>query len=289
MGWAQNVLMRGFVNSWLPALNWVTILATLQRSELSIKLRHVWTMDRQAVTRSSNGVVGIKQLVTTSLIVTAILLGGLYYLNRPEHKYQLTIEVQTPGGVKSASGVMAVNMGKDGGILPEAGGSIGMNGDALFVDLGSGRNLIVALAHGANAANFDGMSRLAMNAFAAAGQKVQFKDVNRLKGKVEVHGDLIPTLVTSTDLVDPKAAQVIDPSKIEATFGNGFHLNRVIIEMVPLRLWPLDFGGPLGEPVTRGIETKLPWVTSVKGYLSGRLACNPSLEACLEVGHFRRK
>jgi regulator of RNase E activity RraB len=184
---------------------------------------------------------------------------------------------------------MAVYMGKDGGIIPEAGGSIGMKGDALFVDLGSGRNLIVALSHGANAADFDGMSRLAMNAFAAAGQKVQFKDMNRLEGKVEVHGDLIPTLVTSTDLVDPKAAQVIDPSKIEATFGDGFHLSRVIIEMVPVRLWPLDFGGPLGEPVTRGIETKLPWVTSVKGYLSGRFACNPSLEACLEAGHFRRK
>jgi len=24
-------------------------------------------------------------------------------------------------------------------------------------------------------------------------------------------------------------------------------------------LWPLDFGGPLGEPVTRGIEAKLLW------------------------------
>jgi hypothetical protein len=30
---------------------------------------------------------------------------------------------------------------------------------------------------------------------------------------------------------------------------------------VPNGLWPLDFGGPLGEPVTRGIEAKLPWLT----------------------------
>jgi hypothetical protein len=29
---------------------------------------------------------------------------------------------------------------------------------------------------------------------------------------------------------------------------------------VPNGLWPLDFGGPFGEPVTRGIETKLPWL-----------------------------
>ena len=31
---------------------------------------------------------------------------------------------------------------------------------------------------------------------------------------------------------------------------------------MPNGLWPLDFGGPLGEPVTRGIEAKLPWLDS---------------------------
>src|SRR5437016_6226883 len=119
-------------------------------------------------------------------LAVAVLLGwGWIYLARPEHKYRLTIEVQTPGGVRSASGVMAVHMGKDGGILPEAGGSIGMKGDAIFVDLGDGRNLIAALAHGVNASDYDGMSRLAMNAFAAAGRKVQFRDVNQLSGKVQ--------------------------------------------------------------------------------------------------------
>jgi len=219
-----------------------------------------------------------------------MLLGwGWIYLARPDHKYRLTIEVETPSGVRSASGVIAVHLGKDSGILPEAGGSIGMKGDAIFVDLGDGRNLIVALAHGANASNFDGMSRLAMNAFAAAGQKVPFKDVNQLSGKVQVNGDLIPKLVMFANLADPKTARVLDPANVEEVFGNGFRLKRVALEMVPVGLWPLDFGGPFGEPVTRGIETKLPWVTSVKGYLSGRFACNPSLELCLEVGHFRRK
>lgn len=223
-------------------------------------------------------------------LAVAVLLGwGRIYLARPEHKYRLTIEVQTPGGVRSASGVMAVHMGKDAGLLPEAGGSIGMKGDALFVDLGDGRNLIVALAHGVNASDYDGMSRLAMNAFAAAGRKVQFRDVNQLSGKVQVYGNLIPTLVTFANVADPSTVRVLDPADIEAVFGSDFHLNRVILEMVPVGLWPLDFGGPLGEPVTRGIETKLPWVTSVKGYLSGRFACNPSIEQCLEVGHFRRR
>lgn len=223
-------------------------------------------------------------------LAVAVLLGwGWIYLARPEHKYRLTIDVQTPGGVKSASGVMAVHMGKDAGILPEAGGRAGMKGDAIFIDLGDGRHLIAALAHGRNAAHYDGMNFLAMNAFAAAGQKVRFKDVNQLSGKAQVYGDLIPTLVTFTNLTDPKTAQVLDPGDVEATFGKGFHLIRIVLEMVPVGLWPLDFGGPLGEPVTRGIEKRLPWVTTVKGLLSGRFGCNPSVEQCLDVGHFRRK
>ena len=145
----------------------------------------------------------LKPLLAPAAIVlaVAILLGwGWIYLARPEHKYRLTIDVQTPGGVRSASGVMAVHMGKDAGLLPGAGGSIGVKGDALFVDLGDGRHLIATLAHGKNAANFDGISRLAMNAFAAAGQKVQFKEVSQLSGKMQVYGDLIPTLVTFTNL-----------------------------------------------------------------------------------------
>lgn len=205
-----------------------------------------------------------KRLVMTSLIVIAILLGGLYYLGRPEHKYRLTIEVQTPGGVRSASGVMAVYMGKDGGILAEAGGGANAKGDAIFVDLGDGRNLIATLTLGKNGLYFDGMNFLAMNAFAAAGQKVQFKEVSRLTGKVQVHGDLIPVLVTFANVVDPSTVRVLDPTNLAEIFGSGFRLNGIALEMVPVGFWPLDFGGPLGEPVTRGIERRLPWIAQWK-------------------------
>ena len=54
-------------------------------------------------------------------------------------------------------------------------------------------------------------------------------------------------------------------------------------------VWQVASRMLFGAPVTRGIEKRLPWVTSVKGYLSGRFACNPSVEQCLEGGHFQRK
>ena len=74
-------------------------------------------------------------------------------------------------------------------------------------------------------------------------------------------GELLPVLVTFTDLSDPATAHAVQPDDLEAALGKGFHLRGVSAEVVPNGLWPLDFGGPLGEPVTRGIETKLPWLS----------------------------
>jgi len=51
----------------------------------------------------------------------------------------------------------------------------------------------------------------------------------------------------------------VPPDEVEAALGKGFHLHGISAEVVPNGLWPLDFGGPFGEPVTRGIEAKLPW------------------------------
>jgi hypothetical protein len=52
----------------------------------------------------------------------------------------------------------------------------------------------------------------------------------------------------------------VPPDNLASVFGNGFRLHGVSAEVVPNGFWPVDFGGMLGEPVTRGIEAKLPWL-----------------------------
>ena len=42
------------------------------------------------------------------VLLAALVIGDQIRMNRPGHKYRLTIEVETPSGMKSASGVMAV-------------------------------------------------------------------------------------------------------------------------------------------------------------------------------------
>jgi hypothetical protein len=188
-------------------------------------------------------------------LLAALVIGDQIRLNRPAHKYRLSVEVDTPEGPKSTSGVMSVHPDRS----YSRGGSTRTKGDAVFVDLGRGKNLIAVLQHGENGGEIDGVNYIALRAYRAAGKNVSFNDISRLTGVVPVSGALIPVLVTFTDSSDPNTARIVRPDALDVTFGKGFRLHGVSVEVVPNGLWPLDFGGVFGEPVTRGIEAKLPW------------------------------
>jgi hypothetical protein len=188
-------------------------------------------------------------------LLAALVIGDQIRINRPGHKYRLTVEVETPDGIKSASGVMAVHPDRS----YSRGGQTRTNGDAVFVDLGGGKNLLALLAHIDQSVDLDGMNYMALRAYNVAGRKVSFNDMTRMTGAVPLTGALIPVLVTFISPDDPATARAVPPDDLEAAFGKGFRLHGISAEVVPNGLWPLDFGGPLGEPVTRGIEAKLPW------------------------------
>lgn len=190
-------------------------------------------------------------------LLALLVAGDQIRINRPGHKYRLTVEVGTPDGVKSASGVLAV--------FPDRGYSRGghtrLGGDAVFVDLGSGKNLVALLAHPDKSLDLDGMNYLALRAYGAArGSRVSFNEMSKMTGQVPVTGALIPVLLTFAEPGDPGSARLVAPDDPEAALGKGFRLRGMTVEVVPNGWWPVDFGGPLGEPVTRGIEAKLPWL-----------------------------
>jgi hypothetical protein len=189
-------------------------------------------------------------------LLAALVIGDQIRINRPGHKYRLAVEVETPEGVRSASGVLSVH--------PDRGysrhGSTLTKGDAVWVDLGGGKNLALLLAHvDDKGLELDGMNFVALRAFNAAGHKTTFNAMNRMTGTAPVTGALIPVLAAFSDINDPATMRVVKPDDFEATYGKGFGLRGVTVEAVPNGLWPLDFGGVLGEKVTRSIEAKLPW------------------------------
>lgn len=191
-------------------------------------------------------------------LLAALFVGDQIRINRPGHKFRMTVEVETPAGVKSAAHVVAVTPYR--GYNP--GGNTRTSGDAIFVDLGSGKNLVALLAHlDDNKLDLDAINYVALRAYpAATGKRVNFNDMSKQTGVVPVRGALIPLLATFADPADPASAKGVSPDDAEAVLGNGFRLRGITAEVVPNGFWPIDFGGSLGEPVTRGITSKLPWL-----------------------------
>ena len=191
------------------------------------------------------------------LLLAALVVGDQIRINRPNHKYRLTVEVETPEGVKSASGVMAVHPDRS----YSRGGKTSTKGDAVFVDLGGGKNLVALLAHVVDKSlELDEINYVALRAYKAAGQNVSFNQMSRMTGTVPVTGEVIPVLVSFADPADPATARLVPSDNIQGALGKGIRLRGISAEVVPNGVWPLDFGGPLGDPVTRGIEAKLPWL-----------------------------
>ena len=221
-------------------------------------------------------------------LLAAIVIGDQIRINRPAHKYRLTVEVETPEGRKSASSVVAVHPDRS----YTRRGQTRTLGDAVFVDLGNGKNLVALLAHIDKTVVLDDINYVALRAYTAAqGKRVSFNEMSRLAGIVPVKDALIPVLVSFADPAAPGTARLVPPDDAEAELGKGYRLQGISVEVVPNGYWPLDFGGPLGEPVTRGIQAKLPWLNGAADSAATalRTAGLPGIEAIDAREAFTRK
>lgn len=222
-------------------------------------------------------------------LLAALVIGDQIRINRPAHKYRLAVEVETPDGPKSASGVVAVHPDRS----YSRRGQTRTVGDAVFVELGGGKNLVALLAHvDNNKLVLEDVNYVALRAYTeAAGKRVSFNEMSRLTGIAPVKSALIPVLVTFTDPANPGTARAVAPDDTEAALGKGYRLKGLTAEVVPNGYWPLDFGGVLGEPVTRGIEAKLPWLnrTDNPAATALRAAGLPGVEGIEAREAFTRK
>jgi hypothetical protein len=86
---------------------------------------------------------------------------------------------------------------------------------------------------------------------------------------------------------------VFSPDDSEAVLGKGYRLRGITAEAMPNGFWPVDFGGVLGEPVTRGISARLPWLDGDNASGSATTALKaaglPGAESVDAKGAFARK
>jgi hypothetical protein len=197
-------------------------------------------------------------------IIAVIILAPLcfyfgYKLLYPTYiyRYRLSVEVETPDGLRSGSSVIEVRYE----MFPEINGRDHISrvfGEAVLIDLGQGKNLIGLLAAGPSGEDVDYPGRIVFLGFNLDGNDPDTpRRLLQLRGKrdldiyhsspYDVMKRLLPTFVTLTDLTNPSTARLAPFGLFNEIFGRGFKLRSVAIEMTT-------------DPITEGIENKIPWI-----------------------------
>jgi hypothetical protein len=226
--------------------------------------------------------------VTRRFVILATIIVGLGALlwgcnDMKSVGYRLSLEVETPSGLRTGSSVVRADVQTSSPWYGQAGPAYQTRGEAVFVDLGDGKHVVALLTGGPRGEFADWHRYMPWAPFQAANpalgaQRRSFEYVAELRGSAEIPRgpvpltfsfrlDVMPTLVTFTDLADPASARVVPPTAegFAAAFGPGFAFKRATVEIVPGGVWPfslIPLGWPqwlFGAPVTRGIEARLPW------------------------------
>ncbi len=194
-------------------------------------------------------------LARLALLLTLLVLGGCR--DRHEWHQKTTVTVETPAGERSGAAVVGVVAWF--GQLPASGNEVEyrITGEATVVEVAPGRYLFALL--GGSQERFYAAAR---DRFRGMPRKDWLREIPRQAVPVELTGGSIPLLVTFDDVADPKTVRRVDPADLAATFGPGFALKSVTLEVTR-------------EPVTEGrVEATLGWLEKV-GRVRGTLIPDP--------------
>lgn len=181
----------------------------------------------------------------------------------PTYRYRMTVEVETPEGLKTGSSVIEVETRME--TNPESPASQRINwrarGEAAIIDLEE-RGVLFALLRSEDDVDFasrimfllapkgvDKNGDAFLGRFANMLEMTEPVELPATQEKInpplaEMKGR--PMLVTFGDLDDPTSVERVDPEDLSATFGEGVSLKRITVQITRDR-------------VTTGIEQRLGW------------------------------
>lgn len=161
----------------------------------------------------------------------------------------MTVYFDTPQGAVVASGVVAVNYVSPVWFQQINNFQINVSGEAIVVDMGEGRTLFALLG---------GVENLMRDTLRDAGlinSPVYVDVTTAIMAQTEpltVQPKRYPMLVTFEDVTDPKSVRLVDPADLAASFGAGYALRKITLEITR-------------EPVTKGVvEGVLGWLHDPK-------------------------
>jgi hypothetical protein len=168
----------------------------------------------------------MKWFLCILVAITAVV--GLYKLRYPtySYRYRMTVEIDAGGEVRSHSNVIEVTVTRVPQITTEVGPfERSAQGQAVFVELPAGKNIVALLASGAT-----GERRgYPLDVIPLVFKVKNIEDLPKLRGRRELAADQMPTLITVADPADARTAQVVKPAFIDGLLGA--HLRSISVEM----------------------------------------------------------
>lgn len=162
------------------------------------------------------------------IIVAVAAVVGLYKLKYPTdtYRYRMTVNVDVGGEVRSRSSVIEVTVTRVPQITTEVGPfERSARGQAVFIELPAGKNIVALLASGAVGERRGFPSDVIPHVF----QVKKVEDLPKLTGRRELAPDQMPTLITVADPADAKTAQVVTLSSVNSLLG--VQLRSISVEM----------------------------------------------------------
>ena len=227
----------------------------------------------------------VKKVSMKFLIFFGLLIGSLVFwkVNYPyaSWRFKITVEIETPDGIKSGYAVREVTAVTQPSITPETHPvTYGVIGEAVAIDLGD-RGVAFALL------GYTEVFKAFPKEAKTTKEFIEYYS-NLPVGQKAVLTNAHPQIVTFTDINDPLTVKMLlgsrfnvkkqdlDPvNDFEAQFGQGVTLKQVIIEITD-------------EPVTSDIEKWLPWLDDLNGHYLHGGSTSRNAPLGLEAGNFKR-
>lgn len=235
--------------------------------------------------------------IALPLLVAGLLIAGCSQRVADYH-YKITIEVETPEGLRKGSAVRRVVVDDLGELNITAPGAISRRiyGEAVAIDLPNNTTLFALISDGQYSDDHSERWAIIPDGWAPPkGEKyyrAEIKKIMASKGKVftlppdrslpllsrgsPARLSNYPQFVRFADRSDPRSLQLVDVENLAATLGEGYALKRITISITD-------------EDVTNNIEKRLPWMSHQRGSLVDGGLSRPTLSNITTLDFLRRE
>jgi len=164
---------------------------------------------------------------------------------------KITVEVETPEGLQRGSTVQAIQLNVAAKWMPKTDGArsvANVRGEAVVLELAPRKYLFVLLTGSGRYGDAEDLAAYTLHGLGASRTDEVIRSVTSypLGLAKSVPRKSYPLMVTFEDITDPTSVKQVDPSYLAGTFGPGYKLKSITLEITD-------------EPVTEGkVEAVLP-------------------------------